>query len=113
MNKITIVLVIIALALAAAAAAYGGIEHGRVAGQARQISQEQRAEARLAREVRTVQMNYGNLQSKVASISQPTDPLSAYDDICNQQMQNSNTGSEQTYYFPCTNNAETIPEPGQ
>ena len=52
------------------------------------------------------------LGNTVSGLSTPTDPLSAYSDICNVQLTNSSTDLEQTYYYPCTNNAETIPQPG-
>jgi hypothetical protein len=48
----------------------------------------------------------------VGSLTSPSDPLSSYNDICNQQMLNDNTGNDQTYYFPCTNSAVTTPQPG-
>jgi cell division protein FtsB len=64
------------------------------------------------RQVRQLRSEVTSLSAQVSAINIPTDPLSAYNDICNQQETNNNTGVTQTYYFPCTNNAETIPQPG-
>jgi hypothetical protein len=55
---------------------------------------------------------YSQIAGTLATLSTPSDPLSAYDDICNQQTTNDATGIIQTYYYPCTNSAETIPQPG-
>ena len=52
------------------------------------------------------------LGSQVATLNVPSDPLSAYNEVCNQPMQNGATGNTQTFYFPCTNSAQTIPSPG-
>jgi hypothetical protein len=54
-----------------------------------------------------------DLQGKVSGLTVPTDPLSAYDQICDMpNVTNQTTGVTQTYWFPCTNNAQTIPQPG-
>lgn len=53
-----------------------------------------------------------NLNAQIDQINVPTDPLSAYDDICNTQATNNSTDLTQTYYYPCTNNVQTIPQPG-
>jgi type II secretory pathway pseudopilin PulG len=65
-----------------------------------------------AREIRSLTNHVDNIGQQVGSISQPSDPLSAYNQICNQQMTNGSTGANQTFYFPCTNSAQTIPQPG-
>jgi histidinol phosphatase-like enzyme len=53
-----------------------------------------------------------SLTNQVGVLSVPSDPLSAYNDICNAQLTNNQTGITQTYYYPCTNVATTIPQPG-
>jgi hypothetical protein len=72
--------------------------------------------ARQAATNRAQEREISALQSSVdgllASVSSPTDPLSAYTDICNTQLTNSATGITQTFYYPCTNQAQTIPQPG-
>ena len=50
--------------------------------------------------------------TQLDGLTQPTDPLSSYDQICQVQLQNSTTGVTQTFYYPCTNSAQTIPQPG-
>jgi hypothetical protein len=55
--------------------------------------------------------NLNRISSDVAGLSTPDDPLSAYDDVCNQPMTTSH-GQTETYWFPCTNSATTIPQPG-
>lgn len=75
--------------------------------------------ARLDRQLRTAQTALSqeatrtdNLSEEMDGLTQPSDPLAAYNDICNQDFTNGTTGVDQTYYFPCTNNAQTIPQPG-
>jgi hypothetical protein len=72
---------------------------------ARQLVRAENAELSLKRA-------QAKLRNEVSGINAPSDPLSAYNDVCNQAMTNSNSGATQTYYFPCTNQATTIPEPG-
>jgi len=53
------------------------------------------------------------LQNKLGTLTTPQDPLQAYSDICNEQLTtNTSTGNTETYYFPCTNNVQTNPQPG-
>ena len=54
----------------------------------------------------------GSIDARVAGLSNPVDPLSAYTDTCNAQLTNNATDVMQTYYYPCTNSAQTIPQPG-
>ena len=64
---------------------------------------------------RSASSQISQLQNQVATLAGlnvPTDPLAAYTDICNQPFTNGTTGVSQTYYFPCTNSAQTIPQPG-
>jgi hypothetical protein len=50
-------------------------------------------------------------EQKLQDLNEPQDPLSAYTGICHQDMFNSGINEYQTWYFPCTNNAQTIPQP--
>lgn len=59
------------------------------------------------------QADIAKLNNAMGSLSQPTDPLSAYDQICTAENTNGTTGVLQTYYYPCTNSVQTIPQPGQ
>jgi hypothetical protein len=52
------------------------------------------------------------LQKQVSSLTVPSDPLAAYTDICHSEFTNGSTGALQTYYYPCTNVVQTIPQPG-
>ena len=110
-------LVAVAACLAAALVALGFLTHSAIAQQNRTISgleakvSAQRAEVISQRsELKTIDSSVTTLLAN--SGSQPTDPLSAYTDICNTQDTNDETGITQTYYYPCTNNATTIPQPG-
>jgi hypothetical protein len=49
---------------------------------------------------------------EASQVSQPTDPLSAYNQVCSQPLTDSLTGVTSTWYLPCTNSAQTIPQPG-
>ena len=85
------------IAWSAASAAQGQSTHdrGQLMAQAREITALQGAVARLA-----------------GDVSNPSDPLSAYTDVCNVQLTNDQTGVNQTYYYPCTNQAQVTPQPG-
>ena len=52
-----------------------------------------------------------NLTNQVGVLNVPSDPLSAYNSVCNQPM-TTPAGLTETYWFPCTNSAQTIPQPG-
>ena len=100
MNEITVVLTIIAIALGASGLTFGIIEHNTVSTMQAQLAQqrlrERQDQAKVGAELRYI-------GGHVANLNVPTDPLSAYNEICNQQMQNSLSGNYQTFYFPCTN----------
>jgi hypothetical protein len=104
-----------AVLIAALAIAVGGVVLNNIS-QGNTITQQQKEIHRLMGKVTTDDNVLGgrisSLQSSVNNLNEPTDPLSSYDDICNQEMTNNDTGVSQTYYFPCTNNAQTIPQPG-
>jgi len=84
--------------------------------QADQISALRHTEAVATRQSALYNHQISALQNSVATligeVADPSDPLSAYTDICNTQASNGQTGVTQTYYYPCTNNAQTIPQPG-
>lgn len=65
----------------------------------------------LSSQVSDLSSQVGDLSSQVGSLNAPTDPLSAYNFICNMPLTNADGGTT-TYYFPCTNNVQTIPQPG-
>jgi peptidoglycan hydrolase CwlO-like protein len=58
------------------------------------------------------QAEMSSLSHQVGTLTVPSDPLSAYNTVCNQDMTNSNNDLTEVYYFPCTNSAQTIPQPG-
>ncbi len=99
------VVAVLALALGTAGTVYGVLEAGRVSAQAQQILREEAAIRSMDRQVRM-------LGNQVATLNVPSDPLSAYNEVCYQPLYNNNIGSDQTYYFPCTNQAQTTPQPG-
>jgi hypothetical protein len=77
-----------------------------------EITSLQQQQKQSGSEFTTIENTLGSLNRTVMGLSDPVDPLSAYTDICNVQLDNGATGIQQTYYYPCTNNAETIPQPG-
>jgi hypothetical protein len=110
-------LVAVAACLTAALVALAVLTHSALAQQDRTVSglqakvTAQRAEINLQRtELKVIDGSVATLMQN--SGSQSSDPLSAYTDICNTQLTNDETGIAQTYYYPCTNNATTIPQPG-
>jgi hypothetical protein len=110
-------LVAVAACLAAALVALGVLTHSAIDQQNHTISGLQAKVTAQRAEVTAQRAELKTIDSSVATLlansgSQPTDPLSAYTDICNTQDTNDATGVTQTYYYPCTNNATTIPQPG-
>ena len=99
------VVAVLALALGTAGTAYGFTEAGKAAAQARQIRHDEAL-------LRSLSQQETALGNQLAALTVPTDPLSAYNDVCSQDMTNGTTGVTQTYWFPCTNSAQTIPQPG-
>jgi hypothetical protein len=104
MKIAVVVIAVLALALGAAGTVYGVTQASRMAAQAREIRHDETL-------IRSLSQQQTSLQGKVAGLTVPTDPLSAYSAVCNQAMTNQNTGVTQTFWFPCTNNAQTIPQP--
>lgn len=62
--------------------------------------------------LRKANLEISVLTTSLTQLTVPADPLSAYSDICNAQLTDDATGITQTFYYPCTNNAMTIPQPG-
>ena len=101
-----------AAGLAIGALLVGWFALTQVSGLRGQVNSQRSKLGSYASELSSDRSLISQLQDKMGSLSTPQDPLSAYDDICNAQLTNSTTGLTQTYYYPCTNNAETIPQPG-
>lgn len=104
-----IIAAIIAAALLAGGLATVAVENSS---QHAQIIRSQREVTSLSHEISNMRAEINSESGEISSLETPADPLSAYNDICNQDMTNDNTGISQTYYFPCTNEAQTIPQPG-
>ena len=105
--------VVAALAFLLAVAVVGGVvvrgQSADIARQSREITAQAKRDTAQEKEIGALQNSVATLLGQVAN---PTDPLGAYNQICNQTMQNGTTGVDQTFYFPCTNNAQTTPQPG-
>ena len=85
-----------------------GIQIGNLRGQlASQQQQIRRDRAQLA----TVQSAESQMAGQLASLTQPTDPLASYNAVCNMPLTDQSTGMYSTWYFPCTDQAQTIPQP--
>jgi hypothetical protein len=102
LGAVALALGVVALALMLA---WHGSADGRLGQLQTQLTQARQADARMSAQL-------ARLGGQVAGLTVPTDPLSAYNQICNQAMTNNQTGQDQVYYWPCTNNAQTIPQPG-
>jgi hypothetical protein len=96
--------------LAVVALVFAGVVWSRLSGVEASATRTQTAETS---RISQLENQVASLQNKMTSLTVPTDPLSAYNQICNQQFTNGQTGVTQTYYLPCTNSAQTIPQPGQ
>jgi len=107
-------LIIIMAAAAVASIPIGfGVQSSEIGRQQAQITQRTAELTRLQHQLASDEQRLANLEDSVATLNTPTDPLSAYSVVCNQDMTNSVTGITQVYYFPCTNQAQTIPQPAQ
>lgn len=120
MKIIVIITIGVACALAAAAFSLSLTLKGTVDGQIGNLQRQNASlqaqnaslQGQLNAQVQQESKDYSNMESKLGTLSTPSDPLSAYNEICNAQLTNSSTGVTQTYYYPCTNSAQTIPQPG-
>jgi hypothetical protein len=104
----TVTLAAVAFA-AAAALAFVAHDQGNQASQLRATVTAQH------HQLATLNSQLSNLDSVVNGLSNQVGgltSLSAYNDVCNQPITNDATGNVQTYYFPCTNQATTTPQPG-
>jgi hypothetical protein len=106
------VVAIAAIVLAAVAAGFGFVQHQDVGRADARLSRQARQITSLSRQVAQVGTREQALSGTVGTLNAPSDPLSAYDDVCNTQATNDSTGFTQTYWYPCTNEAQTIPQPG-
>lgn len=102
-----------ALAFVIAVAVVGGVVlHGQSQDIARQ-SREITAQARtISGQTKDVTRLEGQVAGLLGDVQNPSDPLANYNQVCNQQMQNGTTGVDQLFYFPCTDSAQTTPQPG-
>jgi hypothetical protein len=104
---------VLTASVAVAALAVSGGEYAamhsaqdQVTSQARQVQRTLRADGQ---QISELQGTVSGLSSQLAS---PADPFGAYDQICNAMLTNQSTGTAQTFYYPCTNSVQTIPQPG-
>ena len=52
----------------------------------------------------SLRLAVSGLQGEIDTLNKPNDPLSAYNQVCqNNNTLNDATGVTQTYYYPCTN----------
>lgn len=85
-----------------------GLEIGSLRGQlAVQQHRAQLDRAQLAA-LRTAE---SRMSGQLATLTVPTDPLASYDAVCNMPLSSDGGLTTQTWYFPCTNSAQTIPQP--
>ena len=108
--KITVVILAVIVAALTAATT---VQVVTVAGWRHQQQQRQAAQtARLAGDDHEISALQNSVATLLGEVSNPADPLSAYTDVCTAQNQNDATGVTQTYWYPCTNQAQTTPQPG-
>jgi type II secretory pathway pseudopilin PulG len=103
----TVVIGLLALAASSAALVLVLTAQGS---DARQITQLRGQLSAATQQIQSERSEYERLRGKVADLNVPTDPLSAYNQVCNQDNTDSNTGVTQLYYYPCTNGV--VPAPG-
>jgi hypothetical protein len=120
MKIIAIITIGVACALAAAAFSLSLTLKGTLDGQIGNLqrqnaslqSQNTSLQAQINAQVQQESKDYLNMEAKLGTLSTPTDPLSAYNQICSGDQTSNSTGNTSLYYWPCTDSAETIPQPG-
>src|ERR1700674_5314479 len=116
--------VILLVLVAVGVGAFGGVslaqDHSDITQLRQQLAQDRaqinrtdvvisRDESTIAHDkstIQTIQDQANSLSTQIGAISTPSDPLSAYNQICNAQLTNGSTGVTQTYYYPCTNSVQ-------
>jgi hypothetical protein len=68
--------------------------------------------AKLTQQIGGMSGQIAGLRNEMATLTVPTDPLSAYNEVCSANLTNDETGITSTYWYPCTDQAQTIPQPG-
>jgi hypothetical protein len=102
-----------ALAFVIAVAVVGGVVlHGQSADIARQSREITTQAKTISGQTKDISRLEGNVAGLLGDVQNPSDPLANYTQVCNQTMQNGTTGVDQLFYFPCTNSAQTTPQPG-
>jgi hypothetical protein len=116
--RLRIILLLVTLLLCGAISTTGYYLAGRITqlqqantSLRQQVADQQSALSSEGTQTTQEQESITSLTTKVDGLTEPSDPLSAYIDICNMDMTNQATGDLQLYYFPCTNVVQTIPEP--
>lgn len=110
MRKLAVaVIALVSAAVAALAVVFVVTTRSDVSELRHQVARLQSANTALASREAS---DYQDVSGKISGLTVPTDPLSAYNQICTSNNTNSVTGVDQTYYYPCTNMAQTIPQPG-
>jgi hypothetical protein len=119
--KIIVIITIgVACALAAAAFSLSLTLKGTLDGQIGNLQRENASlqgenaglQSQLNSQVQQESKDFSTMEAKLGTLSTPADPLSAYNQICSGDQTNNSTGSTSLYYWPCTDSAETIPQPG-
>lgn len=83
----------------------------QISNQTQLISRQSSQLSRQSILISSDESSIGDMQEQLNHLNIPTDPLSAYNAVCNSDLMNTQTGVTQLYYFPCTNSI--IPAPGQ
>jgi hypothetical protein len=117
MRKYVVSIVCVALGAAMAGAIIAALV--QMSSQSREISILQSKDSQLSSQLSSVNGqlsttdgNLAKLSLNMSKLANPSDPLAAYDEVCNTTVYSELSGSNETVYYPCTNQAQTIPQPG-
>lgn len=77
------------------------------------IRTEQNSISQLQNSTSHLQSRISNLDNQMSGLTMPSDPLASYNMVCStSNVLNQGTGNYQTFWYPCTNQAQTTPQPG-
>jgi hypothetical protein len=77
-----------------------------------QVKTDERQITTLQNNLSATDSRLNSIDEQVSGLTTPTDPLGNYDQVCWNNNVTTTSGQTETVYYPCTNNAQTIPQPG-
>ena len=100
---------VLACLLSGAAVAVALVSQGSTSAQVARLSRE---DTSLRQGLAALQQRESAVEGQLSTLTIPDDPLSAYNQLCSTTATGEESGVTSTYWYPCTDQAQTIPQPG-